>query len=82
MNFNAMGSLQDTDSYKFTLWKKDDAVTDGLIPGYKKVEASEGIEDGGVYLVGYIFQEDHAIILYPRPGINVGEVILCTSMII
>ncbi len=73
MNFNAMGSPQDTDSYKFTLWKKDDAVTDGLIPGYKKVEASEEIEDGGVYLVGYIFEESHAIILYPRPGINVGE---------
>ena len=73
MNFNAMGSLADQDSYKFTLWKKDDAATDGLIPGYKKVEAGKGIEDGGVYLVGYIFEEDHAIILYPRPGINVGE---------
>ena len=72
MNFNAWGGLNGAGcKYDLTLWKKDASVTDGVLPGYQKMAASEEIEDGGVYLMTYIFEADgkeHVILFYPKDG--------------
>ena len=70
MKFDVTGGIDTSNSewkYELTLWKKDSAASDSLIPGYRKVTSGEGIENNGVYLVTYMHQEEgseHAVLVY------------------
>lgn len=72
MKFDVTGGIDTSNSewkYELTLWKKDSAASDSLIPGYRKVTSGEGIENNGVYLVTYMHQEEgseHAVLVYPK----------------
>ncbi len=77
MRFDATTGLGDNSAFKYdlTLWKKDNTAMDSLIPGYKRVGAGEDIENNGIYLVTYIFQEggeDRVILLYPKNATSIS----------
>lgn len=69
MNFNTHSSYQSNYSdgtYEMMLLEKQDAVSDDdVLPGYRRAAS---VTSGKKYLISYLFDEEHVIVLYPQNG--------------